>query len=223
MKRVIFLLIMIGAFAWAKGMHHAKVQETMDSGGYTYMKVSEGGKSYWIAATKLAVKKGDNISFAQEMQMPNFHSKTLNRTFENIMFVSEVQGAKMVANSHKQQNAHVQNSLKESLKHAKISPYKTKDTLGVSETYQKAKALAGKRIKIRGKVTKVSPMIMGKNWVHIQDGTGDSKSDDIVFTSQKEMPKVGDVVTAEGIVAVDKDFGYGYFYPIIIEESSFSK
>jgi hypothetical protein len=223
MKKSIFLLIMIVTIAWSKGLHQAKIEETMDSGGYTYMKVSEGGKNYWIAATKIAVKRGDTISFTQEMQMHNFKSKTLNRTFENIIFVSEVQGANNRKNSHKQQNIHVKNSLKENLKHTKVSPYKTKDSLAVAETYKKAKSLAGQRIKIRGKVTKVSPMIMGKNWVHIQDGTGDSHTDDIVFTSTKEMPKVGEIVTAEGVVAVDKDFGYGYFYPVIIEESHFSK
>ena len=226
MKKIIMLSIMIAIGAWAKGMHHASVIETMNSGGYTYMKVSEGGKSYWIAATQLTVKKGDAISFAEEMSMHNFQSKTLKRTFENIMFVSEVSGAKAnesTKSSHKAQNIHVKNSLKESLKRAKISPYKTKDTLSVEETYLKAKSLATKVIKIRGKVTKVSPMIMQRNWIHIQDGTGDERTDDIVFTSTEEMPKVGDIVTAEGTVAVDKDFGYGYFYPVIIEKSHFSK
>ncbi len=226
MKKILFLSIMIALSSWAKGVHHAQIQESMNSGGYTYMKVSEGGKSYWIAATQIDIKKGEKIQFAEEMSMHNFESKTLKRTFENIMFVSEVMGEKAqkeAISSHQQQNIHVQNSLKDSLLHAKISPYKTEGTLGVEETYLKAKSLRGKRIKIRGKVTKVAHMIMKRDWVHIQDGTGDAHTDDIVFTCTKDAPKEGDIVTAEGTVAVDKDFGYGYFYPVILEESTFSK
>lgn len=187
------------------------------------MKINENNKSYWIAATEMPISKGDKINFTEEMQMQQFESKTLHRTFDNIMFVSHVEAGAADTSSHKQQNIHVTNALASSLKKSKISPFKTADTLGVAETYQKAKSLAGKKVKIRGKVTKVSHMIMGKNWIHIQDGTGDNKTDDIVFTSVKEDAKAGDIITAEGTVAIDKDFGYGYFYPVIIEESTFTK
>jgi len=226
MKNILLSLIMITSISWAKGAHQGEVQETMNSGGYTYMKVSEGGKSYWIAATKINIQKGAKIQFAEEMSMHNFQSKTLGRTFENIMFVSEVQAEGAVSeekSSHQQQNIHTKNSLANTLKQAKVSPYKKEGTLSVEETFLKAKSLVGKQVKIRGKVTKVSHMIMKKNWVHIQDGTGDARTNDIVFTTPKETPKMGDIVTAEGTVAVDKDFGYGYFYPVIIEQSSFSK
>ena len=226
MKKILTLCIMISTLVFAKGMHTGEVKEAMNSGGYTYMKVSEGGKSYWIAATQLDVKTGDKISFAEEMVMPKFESKTLKRTFENIMFVSEVTAGDAqpeAKSSHKKQNIHTKNSLAESLKRTKVSSYKQEGTLGVEETFLKAKELTGKTIKIRGKVTKVAHMIMGKNWIHIQDGTGDKRTDDIVFTSTKESPKTGDIVTAQGVVATDKDFGYGYFYPIIMENSTFTK
>ena len=226
MKKILLSLIMISTALFAKGMHTGTIQETMNSGGYSYMKVSEGGKSYWIAATQIEIKTGDKISFAEEMVMPQFESKTLKRTFENIMFVTDVKGAKDAAaakSSHKQQNIHTKNSLAETIKRTKVSTYKQEGTLGVEETFLKAKELSGKTIKIRGKVTKVARMIMGKNWVHIQDGTGDNHTDDIVFTCAKETPKRGDVVTAQGVVAIDKDFGYGYFYPIIMENSTFTK
>jgi hypothetical protein len=226
MKKILMLAIMISTLVFAKGMHQAEVQETMNSGGYTYMKVSEGGKSYWIAATKIDIKKGAKIQFAEEMSLQNFQSKTLKRTFENIMFVSEIAREGTLSedkSSHKQQNIHTKNSLANTLKSTTVSPYKKEGMLSVAETFSKAKSLAGKTIKIRGKVTKVSHMIMKKNWVHLQDGTGDVKTNDIVFTTAKETPKVGDIVTAEGIVAVEKDFGYGYFYPVIIENSTFTK
>jgi len=223
MKKIIALSIMIASLVYAKGMHQGEVMESMNSGGYTYIKVHEKDKSYWIATTEINITKGKEIAFFEEMRMHKFHSKTLNRTFEDILFVSKVQGAREAKSSHKQQNVHTLNTLKSSLEKTKISPYKTKDTLSVEETFLKAKSLAGKIVQIRGKVTKVSPMIMKKNWIHIQDGTGDSHTDDIVFTSDKESAKVGDIVTAKGVLVVDKDFGYGYFYPVIIQEASFSK
>jgi threonine 3-dehydrogenase len=83
--------------------------------------------------------------------------------------------------------------------------------------------LKDKTIAVRGKVVKASPNILGRNWVHIQDGTGEgTEVGRIVFTSS-ELPKVGDIVTAKGVVNVDKDFGSGYSYKIIIENATFSK
>ena len=63
---------------------------------------------------------------------------------------------------------------------------------------------------------------MKRNWIHIQDGTGDENSYDLVVTTNDEV-KVGDVITAEGKLAVDKDFGAGYFFPVIIEEAKIVK
>lgn len=96
-------------------------------------------------------------------------------------------------------------------------------TLSVADLYAQKNELAGKTVTIKGNVAKVSEAIMGKNWVHIQDGTGAEGTNDIVFTSATQSAKVGDQIIASGTVAVDKDFGYGYLYPVIVEEASFSK
>ncbi|MEJ2415191.1 MAG: hypothetical protein P8Y22_08030 [Sulfurimonas sp.] len=64
---------------------------------------------------------------------------------------------------------------------------------------------------------------MGKNWVHIQDGSRFKNMDDLVFTTKETTPKSGDIIIATGILQKDKDFGYGYFYPVIIEQSNFKK
>jgi len=79
--------------------------------------------------------------------------------------------------------------------------------------------LAGKTISAKGKVVKVNDGIMGRNFLHIQDGTGDAKSNDLVVTS-KQTAKVGDQVTISGVVVLNKDFGSGYSYPLLIEEAS---
>jgi uncharacterized protein YycO len=79
--------------------------------------------------------------------------------------------------------------------------------------------LAGKTISAKGKVVKVNYGIMGRNFLHIQDGTGDAKNNDLTVTS-KQTAKVGDQVTISGVVVLNKDFGSGYAYPLLIEEAS---
>lgn len=99
---------------------------------------------------------------------------------------------------------------------------KAKGSLTVADLYAKKQELNGKVVTIQGNVVKVSDGIMGRSWIHIQDGTGGKETSDIVFTSSTQTAKVGDHVTAKGTVSIDKDFGYGYFYSVIVEEATFS-
>ena len=103
----------------------------------------------------------------------------------------------------------------------KVDKAKGADAYTVSETYEKAGKLDKKTVSVRGKVVKVSKGIMGKNWVHLQDGSGDAGkgTNNLVVTTQ-DVPKVGDVVTAKGILYKDKDFGAGYLYKVIVEEAT---
>ena len=103
----------------------------------------------------------------------------------------------------------------------KVEKAKGADAYTVSETYEKAGKLDKKTVIVRGKVVKVSRGIMGKNWVHLRDGSGDSGkgTNNLVVTTQ-DVPKVGDVVTAKGILYKDKDFGAGYKYKVIVEEAT---
>jgi hypothetical protein len=93
----------------------------------------------------------------------------------------------------------------------------------VEELYDYANRLKGEIVKVEGEVVKVSENIMGMNWVHIQDGTGTRGKNKMVFRSNKDTAKVGDTVIAEGRLETDKDFGYGYFYSVIVEDSSFTE
>jgi len=89
----------------------------------------------------------------------------------------------------------------------------------VAELNQNKTALVGQTISAQGKVVKVNNGIMGRNFVHVQDGTGDASSNNLIVTS-KETAKVGDQVTVSGVVVVNRDFGSGYSYPLLIEEAS---
>ena len=103
----------------------------------------------------------------------------------------------------------------------KVEKAKGADAVSVSEAFEKAGKLDKKTVVVRGKVVKVSRGIMGKNWVHLRDGSGDpgKGTNNLVVTTQ-DVPKVGDVVTAKGILYKEKDFGAGYKYKVIVEEAT---
>ena len=92
----------------------------------------------------------------------------------------------------------------------------------VAEVFARAKELAGKTVRVRGRVVKASRMIMGKNWLHLQDGTGDVGRHDLVVTTTEEA-RAGEVVTVEGIAAADRDFGMGYRYAVLIEDAKVTR
>jgi hypothetical protein len=100
----------------------------------------------------------------------------------------------------------------------KVAKATGKNAYSVAEIFANSKKLNGKIVRVRGKVVRYNPAIMGKNWIHIQDGTGDPmhNTHDLVATST-ETAKVGEVITVEGKLAANKDFGAGYTYAAIIE------
>jgi len=207
MKKII-LLVLLSLTLVASSSYTAKVLETLQSGGYTYMKVKEGKNTYWIAMTQRDVKVGDTINYSEQGWMKNFHSKTLNRTFKDILFAGDV--AKDTQKKQITKKVTVMDS-----------SYKENSTLTVADLFKNRDKYVGKVVTVRGKVTKVSNAIMKLNWIHIQDGSNFSNMDDLVFTSTQTAPKVGTVVYAKGTLIKDKDFGYGYFYPVIIQNSTF--
>ena len=199
-----------------------KVVETVDSGGYTYVRIEKAGKKIWVAVPKMKVAVGQELSFQPGMTMDNFTSKTLNRTFETIVFSSGVigqEGTGSVSKSDGQKQTEVPTS-----KAVKVKKASGPDAYTVAELYEKRTDLDNKGVVVRGQVIKVSADIMGKNWIHIQDGSGDPSkgTNDIVVTS-KDLPSVGDTVTAKGTLFKEKDFGYGYNYPVIVEQASVKK
>ncbi len=71
---------------------------------------------------------------------------------------------------------------------------------------------------------KANSGIMGKNWLHLRDGSGtQEKADNDITITTDGTAAVGDVVVVTGVVRLDKDFGAGYAYPVIIEEAKVAK
>lgn len=200
----------------APGVHAVEVIQNMNASNYTYLKVSENGNEFWIAVPQLKVKEGETLYYSKSMEMKNFKSPTLNRTFKSIFFVSDIsktppamakQGPQSLTAAHKGVTT-------ESKENIKIQPLKGGKT--VAEIYSEKNKLNGKVVKLKGKVTKYNPGIMDRNWIHLQDGTESGGNYDILVTSN-DKTKLGDVITVEGRVALNKDFGAGYSYKVMLE------
>jgi hypothetical protein len=91
----------------------------------------------------------------------------------------------------------------------------------IASINQNKASLAGKTVKATGKVVKVNNGIMGRNFLHIQDGSGDATTGDLTITSQ-QTAKLGDQISISGVAAVNRDFGSGYLYPMLIEDATIS-
>jgi len=188
------------------------VEEKLDASNYTYLKVNENGNLFWIAVPRMDVKPGEKISFSKFMEMKNFKSETLDRTFESILFVDDAgkgKSGKDVASPH----ANISTGKDVSIK---VEPLK--DGYSVEQIYSKKSSIINKVVKVKGVVVKVNKDIMGTNWIHIQDGTGKDGTHDLLVTSET-VPEVGKTIIAEGKVISDKDFGAGYFYSVLLENS----
>lgn len=197
-------------------VHQGEVLDKIDTGNYSYLKISENNKSYWIAVPTMDVKKGEKIFFSKFMEMKNFKSETLNRTFESVLFVDD---AKKAPAGLDMQNMHP--NIK-SQKKGDLNIKPLPDGQTIAQIYMEKDVLKGKSVKVKGKVVKYNPDIMNRNWIHIQDGTGNENNYDLLVTSN-DKTKIGDVIVAEGTLALDKDFGAGYAYKVLIENAKITK
>ena len=203
----------------APNVHKVTAEEVIQTSNYTYVRVSEGGSENWIAITRVEVEKGNTYYYIPGMEMNDFKSKELNRTFPSILFVDKfsdkpIQATVSVADSAKGKQQAV---AKEGLK---VEP--AEGGITIAELYGNKEKYDGKTVKIRGEVVKYASEIMGKNWAHLQDGTRSGDSFDLTFTTN-DITKIGDVVIFEGTVALKKDFGAGYFYEVIVENAKMIK
>lgn len=192
-----------------------EILEVKDVDSYTYLRLKTKDGETWAAVDKAPVKKGAKVTIENVMVMKNFQSKSLNKTFPTILFGNLGGTGKEMASAHagiaKATDTGPVNVPKASGANART----------VAEIVTKAAELKDKPVKVRGKVVKYNPEVMGKNWVHLRDGSGaaaDNTNDVLVTTTSQA--KLGDIVTATGVVRTDKDFGSGYSYKVLIEEAS---
>jgi hypothetical protein len=199
----------------APGVHKATAEEVIQTSNYTYIRISENGNENWIAITRQEVEKGKSYYYIPGIEMNDFVSKELKRTFPSILFVDKFSDQPIVAKITVADSA---KGKQEAIQKEGIKVETAKGGITIAELYANREKYAGKTVKIRGEVVKYSADIMKTNWVHIQDGTKSNNDFDLTVTTN-DVTKVGDVVTFEGTVTLKKDFGAGYFYEVIVENA----
>ncbi|MCF8160279.1 MAG: nucleotide-binding protein [Polaromonas sp.] len=221
-------LIVVASFtAWAadpqsgkapvKGVISGEVMEVKDVDSYTYLRLKTRDGETWAAVSTAGVKKGATVSIENAMVMNNFESKTLKKTFPTIVF-GTLGGA-----------AAGQSALGSKMAMATVAdagPVKVAKASGanayvVADVVSKSAQLKDKAVKVNGQVVKYNAGIMGKNWIHLRDGSGTAaKNDNDILVTTAATAKVGDLVAVSGVVRNDKDFGAGYSYKVLIEDAT---
>jgi len=217
-----------------------KVLETMDAGGYTYLHLDTASGPTWAAVDQSKVRKGARVTVVASVALDDFESRSLGRRFDRIVFGSlETSGAAGgLAAAAPVTSPKVPPAMAAALaaQHAsaasgpadvgpiKVSRAATPEGRTVAEVFAERAALEAKPVAVRGKVVKFLPGIMGRNWLHLRDGTGspERKDHDLTVTTS-ETVAVGDVVLVRGTVRKDLDFGAGYAYAVLVEEAKLSR
>jgi hypothetical protein len=226
-----------------------KVIETMNAAGYSYLKLATASGTRWAAVPRAKVTVGSRVTIQNAMEMKDFKSKTLDRTFPSITFGSLAAAgqANAVHGMGMGRGARSGNP------HAGLSGFGAKGAKGakagmgakahrriratrqafesplapgpggltIAALHARRKELKGKPVAVRGKVVKFNSGIMGRNWLHLQDGSGTAAAVDYDLTvTTKAKAKVGQVLVVKGLLATERDFGAGYAYDVIIEDAT---
>ncbi|MCL7752279.1 OB-fold nucleic acid binding domain-containing protein [Polaribacter sp. Z022] len=196
----------------SKNIHQIKVIEKIPAGGYVYIKVLEKEKKYWMAIPGRPIEIGATYYYDEgAMQMGKYESKSLNRTFDNIVFAQGIRDEKIATKKPKKRTI---NKGKSNV----VNVDKAPNGIRIATLFENLKEYQNKQVIIKGQVIKVNNGILGVNFLHLQDGTKGNGEFDITVTSNAEF-KVGEIVTIKGTVVLNKDFGSGYTYDVIIEKA----
>ena len=215
-----------------------KVLERLDAPPYSYLKLQTAQGETWAAVPKTEVEKGAEVTVSGAMPMQGFESKTLNRKFDTVYFGTlgdaPAQPAAMggpaapgeppsPANMAAQHAAASTAPVPAEVGDVKVAKATRSDARTVAEIFAQRTALKEKPVTVRGKVVKFNEGIMGRNWLHVRDGSGTAGKDNDITVTTNDKAAVGDVVLVKGTVRTDKDFGAGYAYPVIVEDAKISK
>jgi hypothetical protein len=218
--RVLLAICLLVSAPWVFAANPADVKgavlEVRHAAGYSYLRINTGQGETWAAVSRAAVNKGDQVTLQNVMVMHDFESRSLNKTFPKILFAS-LAGANGGPGMPAAQSAMGKSR---PAADAPVAKAVGANARTVAEIVGQSAKLKDKPVVVRGKVVKYNAGIMGKNWLHLRDGTGSAAdgSNDILITSA-EKAKVDEIVTVQGVVRTNKDFGAGYVYSVIIEDA----
>lgn len=197
----------------------AVVLEAIDAGTYTYLRLESDGKDFWAAINARPVEIGKTYYYVESVWMKNFESKQLKRTFDSILFIGyfgeqsqQAGNAAMPAATQGHSDASMASDIKITHSGEEIS---------LAELFGNKEKYSGKQAKVKGKVVKINRNIMNRSWIHIQDGTSYEGQFDLTITMKDPLEfNLDDVVSFQGTITLDKDFGAGYVYAIIMESAA---
>ncbi len=199
-----------------------EVLEVVDAASFTYLRLKTADGEVWASVPRTPVKKGAQVTIENAMIMQDFKSKSLNRTFP-VIYLGNLAGAARGAQhaGGDMANPHSGSVKPVDAPDVRIPKAKGANALTVAEIVTKGAALKDKPVLVRGKIVKYNEGIMGKNWIHLRDGSGSAadNTNDVLVTTVNPT-KLGDVVTVKGVVHTDKDFGAGYSYKVLIEDAT---
>lgn len=196
-------------------MHRVVVNEVLPTSKYVYLNVNEGDREYWVAALKQDVEVGGVYVFKGGLLKTNFESKEYNRLFKEVYLVTNLtpehgsEGPKTTS-----QDVLDHSGSEEPYKYEK-QVIKGEGSMKIADLVADSKKMEGQTVQLSGVCVKINSQIMGRNWIHLKDGSKDDF--DMVITSDEFVPE-GSIVTMKGIVTLNKDFGAGYKYDLIVEE-----
>ncbi|MCF6169441.1 MAG: GW dipeptide domain-containing protein [Bacteroidales bacterium] len=206
-------------------LREVEVTEIVQTSSYTYLKLKEENAVYWGAVPLTTdIKEGETYYFDSFLEMNDFPSKELNKTFESIYFIDLISD-KPFPSAKKVRQQKQGSQMGNQMGTAKVGQQEVQAVtpaqggITIGELYANKEKYNGKTVKIKGKVVKYTEAVMNKNWAHIQDGSHSGNDFDLTVTTLGTT-HVGDVVTFEGKITLNKDFGYGYNYPVLMEDAT---
>jgi len=206
--------------AFSNDLHTVVVNEVLSTEKYVYLNVNEGDEQFWIATRKADVKVGQTYYYKGGLLKTNFESKEYNRVFEKIYLISSLVESNHGINSGvlNESKPKPKVTLKEPVKkEIETHTEKTmqhKGSIKIVELVKDPKKYEGKTVQLSGICTKINAGIMERNWIHLKDGSKDDF--DLVITSDVFVPE-GSQITIKALVTLNKDFGAGYTYDLILE------
>ncbi len=198
-------------------VHEAEVIEVLHTGNYTYLQVKENGKERWLAVPRMIASPGEVYYYRGGMEMEDFQSKELGRLFESVLFLEQVYTSSDIPEEEAVEQPVHTGVVQAQRLNFSIDP--AKEGITISELYSGKKGYEGKTVKIRGAVTRFNPAILETNWIHIQDGTEHEGKFDLTVTSG-QTAEPGEIIVVEGKITLDRDFGFGYFYEVLMEDAT---
>jgi hypothetical protein len=211
-----------------------KLVERLDAAPYSYLKIKSAQGEVWAAVPKTELGAGADVVVTGAMPMSDFESKTLKRKFE-VVYFGTLGGDAAPPPPPAMGDAGPPSPASMAAQHAaaaagpsdvgnvKVPKASGADARTIAEVFAQRAALKEKPVTIRGKIVKYNEGIMGRNWIHIRDGSGTAGKDNDLTVTTSEKAAVGDVVLVKGTVRTEKDFGAGYSYPVIVEDAKLSK